>query len=79
MAAALFLGADGMPDASLFVNDQLHLNAQGYALWTKALAPILQKALTSPARPATSREQGKGDILVFLIPWLRAARPGQKK
>jgi lysophospholipase L1-like esterase len=47
--SALFLGADGMPDASLFANDQLHLNAQGYAVWTKALTPILQKALTSAA------------------------------
>ena len=39
----LFLGADGMPDASLFINDQLHLNAKGYALWTKALAPPCKK------------------------------------
>jgi lysophospholipase L1-like esterase len=45
----LFLGADGMPDSSLFVQDQLHLNARGYALWSKALTPILQKALTASA------------------------------
>jgi lysophospholipase L1-like esterase len=44
---ALFLGADGLPDSSLFINDQLHLNAQGYAVWTKALSPILQKALAA--------------------------------
>ncbi len=45
----LFLGTDGMPDSSLFVQDQLHLNAKGYALWAKALMPILQKALTASA------------------------------
>jgi lysophospholipase L1-like esterase len=44
----LFLGADGMPDSSLFIQDQLHLNAKGYAVWTKALAPVLQKALVPP-------------------------------
>jgi lysophospholipase L1-like esterase len=45
--SGLFLGADGLPDSSLFLSDQLHLNAQGYAVWTKALAPILQKVLAS--------------------------------
>jgi lysophospholipase L1-like esterase len=44
---ASFLGADGTPDSSLFLNDQLHLNAKGYAVWTKALAPVLQKILAS--------------------------------
>lgn len=46
-STSLFLGADGLPDSSLFINDQLHLNAKGYAVWTKALAPVLQKALTA--------------------------------
>jgi lysophospholipase L1-like esterase len=44
---ASLLGADGTPDSSLFLKDQLHLNPKGYALWTKALAPILQKVLAS--------------------------------
>jgi lysophospholipase L1-like esterase len=48
---ASLLTADGTPDPSLFLKDQLHLNPQGYALWTKALAPILQKVLAS-APPA---------------------------
>jgi lysophospholipase L1-like esterase len=48
---ASFLGADGAPDSSLFLNDQLHLNAKGYAVWTKALAPVLQRIL-APTPPA---------------------------
>ncbi|MCX5645472.1 MAG: GDSL-type esterase/lipase family protein [Phycisphaerae bacterium] len=45
--SASFLDADGTPNSSLFLEDQLHLNAEGYAVWTKALAPILQKVLAS--------------------------------
>jgi len=41
------LGPDGMPRADLFLQDQLHLNAQGYAVWSKALAPVLQKIFMS--------------------------------
>ena len=44
---ASLLGAEGTPDPSLFLKDQLHLNAKGYVIWTKALAPILQKVLAS--------------------------------
>jgi lysophospholipase L1-like esterase len=47
---ASFLSADGTPDSSLFLDDQLHLNAKGYAVWTKALAPVLQKILTPTPR-----------------------------
>jgi len=41
------LGPDGTPAADLFLKDQLHLNAQGYAVWSKALAPVLQKIFVS--------------------------------
>jgi len=41
------LGPDGMPVASLFLKDQLHLNDQGYAVWSKALTPVLQKIFVS--------------------------------
>jgi lysophospholipase L1-like esterase len=44
---ALFLGADGLPDSSLYLKDQLHLNDKGYAVWNKALAPVLQKVLAA--------------------------------
>jgi lysophospholipase L1-like esterase len=41
------LGPDGTPAADLFRKDQLHLNARGYAIWSKALAPVLQKIFVS--------------------------------
>jgi lysophospholipase L1-like esterase len=36
------LGDDGTPRAELFVEDKLHLNAKGYALWTRIVAPHLK-------------------------------------
>jgi len=48
--AAPLLGPDGMPTGELFRSDQLHLNPQGYAVWDKALAPMLQKILLSCPR-----------------------------
>lgn len=35
------LGADGQPRPELFVEDDLHLNAAGYALWTRIIRPYL--------------------------------------
>jgi lysophospholipase L1-like esterase len=45
--ATPLLGADGKPKSNLFLSDQLHLNPQGYAIWTKALRPILSSVLAS--------------------------------
>ena len=50
----LFLGDDGLPDSGLFVSDQLHLNAKGYAVWAKALVPVLEKVVASSG-PAGDR------------------------
>ncbi len=36
------LGDDGQPRSELFQKDMLHLNAEGYALWNKLLAPHLK-------------------------------------
>lgn len=36
------LGASGGARPELFVDDQLHLNRDGYAIWAKVLAPYLQ-------------------------------------
>jgi lysophospholipase L1-like esterase len=36
------LGADGTPRKELFVADGLHLNAEGYAVWKTAVAPVLK-------------------------------------
>lgn len=35
------LGADGLPLPEIFVADRLHMNAEGYKLWTEILAPTL--------------------------------------
>jgi len=39
--ATPILGPNGEPQKDLFRDDGLHLNAKGYALWNKVLAPIL--------------------------------------
>jgi lysophospholipase L1-like esterase len=35
------IGDDGRPRAELFAKDGLHLNADGYRVWTKVLTPLL--------------------------------------
>lgn len=37
------LGSDGKPLAELYLADGLHMTAAGYAIWTKALLPHLEK------------------------------------
>src|SRR5436305_95469 len=37
----VLLGSDGKPRPELFLKDQLHLNAEGYALWNKVVMPYL--------------------------------------
>ena len=39
--ATPMLGADGLPRRELFLPDMLHLNEQGYALWTAVVRPVL--------------------------------------
>lgn len=36
------LGADGTPRKELFVEDGLHVNPQGYALWKQIIKPFLK-------------------------------------
>jgi lysophospholipase L1-like esterase len=36
------LDRHGQPQRKLFVEDRLHLNAQGYAVWTAAVGPLLE-------------------------------------
>lgn len=38
------LGRDGTPRKELFLEDGLHLNARGYALWRDVLAPVMRRA-----------------------------------
>jgi lysophospholipase L1-like esterase len=37
------LNAEGTPNDSLFLDDQLHLNESGYAKWNSVLRPVLEK------------------------------------
>ena len=40
-----FLDANGLPRNELFISDKLHLNADGYALWTDIIKKELDKVL----------------------------------
>jgi lysophospholipase L1-like esterase len=37
------LGADGQPIPDIFIQDNLHMNAKGYAIWQKIIEPYLLK------------------------------------
>ncbi len=37
------LGADGLPKPDIFVDDKLHMNAAGYAIWKEVVGPYLPK------------------------------------
>lgn len=37
------LDTDGQPIADIFIEDRLHMNAKGYAIWQKIIEPYLQK------------------------------------
>lgn len=46
-AGQVLMGANGEPDASLYAEDKLHLNATGYAKWTALLKPIITEVYNS--------------------------------
>jgi len=46
-SAAPLLADDGKPDIRFFLKDKLHLNAEGYRVWTRALKPIIRKAMAA--------------------------------
>jgi lysophospholipase L1-like esterase len=37
------LGADGKPNQEIFIEDNLHMNTKGYAIWQKIIQPYLIK------------------------------------
>lgn len=43
--AQYFLNADGKPNSALFLKDKLHLNTEGYRVWTKVIKENLNAAL----------------------------------
>lgn len=40
--ASKMLGADGKPLPDIFLGDNLHMNAKGYAIWRENLGPLLK-------------------------------------
>ena len=49
-SAAPLLNGDGKPDPAFFLEDQLHLNEQGYEVWTKSIRPMINEALKATAK-----------------------------
>lgn len=43
----VLLNKDGSVNSALFVDDKLHINAEGYALWTALLKPLLMQYQTT--------------------------------
>ena len=37
------LDVDGKPMKDIFIEDNLHMNAKGYAIWQKIIEPYLKK------------------------------------
>ena len=35
--------ADGLPQPEIFVEDKLHMNAAGYAIWKEVVGPFLKE------------------------------------
>lgn len=44
--ASPLLAVDGTPDDSLFLDDLLHLNEDGYAKWNVAIRPVLKELMS---------------------------------
>jgi hypothetical protein len=54
------LGPDGLPRPEIFSADQLHMNAEGYKLWTNIIGGYLPKADRDVAGDAAGRTVGSG-------------------
>jgi lysophospholipase L1-like esterase len=64
---AVMLNANGQPRRELFRSDNLHMNAQGYSLWTAIIKPVLQSRFGSP--PMSWRQDGTGWSVTRLDLW----------
>lgn len=53
--ATPLLDSEGRPDDALFLDDRLHLNEEGYAVWKETLAPLLEQVLASSPPPTNDR------------------------
>lgn len=52
---AVLLASDGLPDASLFRPDGLHMNPRGYARWNQLVANWLRQDIRMPVTTVQSR------------------------
>jgi len=50
--ATPMLGANGEPKPEIFLNDNLHMKPEGYAIWTQAVKPVLDAAELKYETPA---------------------------
>ncbi len=50
------LGADGKPRPELFQEDGLHLNAEGYRVWSKLITGLLRPTAETPGAASASAE-----------------------
>ncbi|WP_313809310.1 GDSL-type esterase/lipase family protein [Sphingobium sp.] len=50
----VLLAPDGLPDASLFRADGLHMNPRGYTLWTRLVDAYLDEAMAADLKPASA-------------------------
>jgi lysophospholipase L1-like esterase len=55
----VLLGPDGQPRTELYRQDELHLSDAGYEVWSKTLAPVVQKLLEKTAAPKEEAQHGK--------------------
>ena len=55
--AGAYLGNDGRPKRDLFIEDQLHLNRDGYQIWSSIIKTHLHQRLGSAVPPNTPSRQ----------------------
>ena len=55
--AGAFLGDDGNPKSNLFVDDQLHLNSDGYQLWSALIKAQLDHRIGPAVEPKRAEQK----------------------
>lgn len=54
-SASLLLDEQGRPDPRYFVDDKLHLNEEGYRVWSDHLRPLIAQLMAEPAAERDER------------------------
>jgi len=63
--AAPLIGKNGKPDDSLFLEDLLHLNEKGYAVWTSILKSVIKAANKSIKSKWSRGKKDTGVVNIF--------------